>query len=145
MKCSTSGLKKWYISLTNGNHIDDDNIGSWGPELEFAFFKACNVLGNDGNGNDQASEWEVNGLYKNHAILGFSGIGDRDMEDFRNFFYNIFVNGLSIRLSFRNAYLNENYRSIWDTGQQYYYDYIWDLDQSLGKDVKSDRSTILCI
>ncbi|MBN1389054.1 MAG: hypothetical protein JXA22_00245 [Candidatus Thermoplasmatota archaeon] len=129
------------LSLTNGNHIDDDDIGIWGPELEFTFCKACNVLGEDGNGNDQASEWEVNGLYKNHAILGFgNGENPRNMEDFKEFLDNVFIYKYSIRISFRDAYTESDFRSIWDTSQQYYYDYFWDIDQTIGKDVQADES-----
>ncbi len=137
------GLWDTYLSLTRNQNVDDDDIGNWGSETEIVFLYACEILGNADIGGQQRAEWAKSGLYKNHAILGFTDVSWDDFSTYQDFIDEL-TSGTTFALAFERAFSAQPWASIWDTSWQANSDQLWDVEtnsNSWSSDESSNDST----
>lgn len=120
------------VFLTNGNGVDDDQVGTWDNDLEFSCFFTCSMLK-----DYEYAEWGTN-LYYAHCILGFEDEISWDSGDFKDFYVHMIEDEMTIADSFSLAYTSMSWREVWDDDSQYLCDHLWDIDPGV-KTVTADE------
>ncbi|MCD6383884.1 MAG: hypothetical protein J7L88_05425 [Thermoplasmata archaeon] len=127
-----------YLYLTNGDKVDDDNIGNWGPETEFVILFACMILK-----DNQHDEWAVHGLYSAHAVLGFKDETDVYKGDMALLLKKMVLERKPISQAFIEMAMTGGtrpYREIWDASWQYSSDLFYFVNPIYGDCISSDES-----